>query len=199
MSDDSQRGSRLARMASVQDAELAALAAAGDREAFGELVARYAPQARRLARAILGNAADADDAAQDGFLAALKHLGRYDPARPFGPWLMRIVANAARDRWRRRKVRAAEEIPVTLPAEQPGPDRKAEERIFDEALREALAKLPEQQRLAVVLFDVEGYSHGEIARILDLPEGTVRSHVFHARRALRKALAEWREPKEDTT
>jgi RNA polymerase sigma-70 factor (ECF subfamily) len=185
-------------MADVRDAELAALAQAGDREAFGELVARYAPQARRVARAILGNAADADDAAQDGFLAALKHLGRYDPARPFGPWLMRIVANAARDRWRRRKVRAAEVISPSLPAGEPGPDRTAERRLFDEALRAALARLPEQQRLAVVLFDVEGYSHREIAQILDLPEGTVRSHVFHARRALRKALEGWRESREDT-
>lgn len=198
MSEEAQRGLPLARMADVRDAELAALAQAGDREAFGELVARYAPQARRVARAILGNAADADDAAQDGFLAALKHLGRYDPARPFGPWLMRIVANAARDRWRRRKVRAAEVISPSLPAGEPGPDRTAERRLFDEALRAALARLPEQQRLAVVLFDVEGYSHREIAQILDLPEGTVRSHVFHARRALRKALEGWRESREDT-
>lgn len=198
MSEEAQQGLPLARMADVQDAELAALAHAGDREAFGELVARYAAQARRVARAILGNAADADDAAQDGFLAALKHLGRYDPARPFGPWLMRIVANAARDRWRRRKVRAAEAISPALPAGEPGPDRSAEQRLFHEALRAALARLPEQQRLAVVLFDVEGYSHREIAEILDIPEGTVRSHVFHARRALRKALAAWRESKEDT-
>lgn len=198
MSEEAQRGLPLARMADVRDAELAALAQAGDREAFGELVARYAPQARRVARAILGNASDADDAAQDGFLAALKHLGRYDPARPFGPWLMRIVANAARDRWRRRKVRAAEVISPSLPAGEPGPDRTAERRLFDEALRAALARLPEQQRLAVVLFDVEGYSHREIAQILDLPEGTVRSHVFHARRALRKALEGWRESREDT-
>ncbi len=198
MSEEAQRGLPLARMGNVPDAELAALAQAGDREAFGELVARYAAQARRVARAILGNAADADDAAQDGFLAALKHLGRYDPTRPFGPWLMRIVANAARDRWRRRKVRAAEVLSATLPAGQPGPDRTAEQQLFDEALRSALAQLPEPQRVAVVLFDVEGYSHREIARILDLPEGTVRSHVFHARRALRKALAGWRESKEDT-
>jgi RNA polymerase sigma-70 factor (ECF subfamily) len=186
-------------MGSVRDAELAALAQAGDREAFGELVARYAPQARRVARAILGNAADADDAAQDGFLAALKHLGRYDPARPFGPWLIRIVANAARDRWRRRKVRAAETLSPALPANQPGPDRAAEQRLFDEALRSALARLPESQRLAVVLFDVEGYSHKEIAQILRIPEGTVRSHVFHARRALRAALAEWWESRREGT
>ena len=84
----------------MQDAELAALAQAGDRDAFGELVRRYAGQARRITRAMLGHEEDADDAAQDGFLAALRHLGRYDPGRPFGPWLLKIVANAAADRRR---------------------------------------------------------------------------------------------------
>jgi RNA polymerase sigma-70 factor (ECF subfamily) len=63
----------------MEDAELAALAHAGDREAFGELVRRYAGQARRVARSVVANEADADDAAQDAFLAALRNLGRYDP------------------------------------------------------------------------------------------------------------------------
>lgn len=181
----------------MRDAELAALAQAGDREAFGVLVSRYAAQARRVARAVLGNAADADDAAQDGFLAALKNLGRYDPQRPFGPWLLRIVANAATDRLRRGRVRAAEALPAGLAAPQPGADRETDSRAFQEALRAALATLPERQRMAIVLFDVEGYSHAEIAEMLRVPQGTVRSHVFHARRALRTALAAWRDWKEE--
>jgi RNA polymerase sigma-70 factor (ECF subfamily) len=65
-----------------------------------------------------------------------------------------------------------------------------------EAFTAALARLPERQRMAVVLFDVEGYSHGEIAAVLGIPEGTVRSDVFHARRALREPLAAWRSWKE---
>lgn len=178
------------------DAALAARAQAGDREAFGELVTRYAAQARRVARAILGNEADADDAAQDGFLSALRHIDRYDPARPFGPWLVRIVANAAADRRRRLKVRRAQAISPTTPTAEPGPAELADREAFLAALRAALAELPERQRLAVVLFDVEGYSHAEIARTLDVPEGTVRSDVFHARRALRKALPAWKDWKE---
>lgn len=181
----------------MRDAELAALAQAGDREAFGVLVGRYAAQARRVARAVLGNAADADDAAQDGFLAALKHLGRYDPHRPFGPWLLRIVANAATDRLRRGRVRAADALPTGLAGAEPGPDRVTDTRAFHEALRAALAKLPERQRMAVVLFDVEGYTHAEIADLLRVPQGTVRSYVFHARRALRGALAGWKDWKEE--
>jgi RNA polymerase sigma-70 factor (ECF subfamily) len=195
--NDAQRPGEPERTSGVRDAELAALAQAGDREAFGVLVSRYAAQARRVARAVLGNAADADDAAQDGFLAALKNLGRYDPHRPFGPWLLRIVANAATDRLRRGRVRAAEALPAGLAAPQPGPDRQTDRWAFQEALGAALATLPERQRMAVVLFDVEGYSHAEIAEMLRVPQGTVRSYVFHARRALRTALAAWQDWKEE--
>src|SRR5947199_357358 len=73
------------------------------------------------------------------------------------------------------------------------PDATAERRALNERLRQALAELPERRRMAVVLFDVEGYSHGEIALILGIPEGTVRSEVFHARRRLRVLLADWKE------
>ncbi len=182
----------------MQDAELAALAQAGDRDAFGTLVLRYAGQARRVARAILGNSDDGDDAAQDGFLAALRHLGRYDPTRPFGPWLLRIVANAANDRRRRRKVRTAEPIPPAARSTDPAPDAATDRAAFRGEFEAALATLPERQRLAVVLFDVEGYPHEEIAELLGVPSGTVRSDVFHARRALRAALAKWRDWREET-
>jgi len=180
----------------MEDAELAARAGAGDREAFGALVERYTPQARRLARSILGNAEDADDAAQDGFLAALKALERYDPSRPFGPWLLRIVANAASDRRRRLKVRSTEPIPADSVTREPGPDQATDRAAFRAALEAALARLPSRQRIAVVLFDVEGYSHREIAQVVNVSEGTVRSDVFHARRALRESLAAWRVIKE---
>ena len=185
------------RSTSMEDAELAALAQAGDREAFGELVRKYAGQARRVARSVVANEADADDAAQDGFLAALRNLGRYDPSRPFGPWLMRIVANAATDRRRRQKVRAADQLSPQTPFTGPLPDREAFRRQFRAALETALATLPERRRMAVVLFDVEGYSHQEIADVLNVPVGTVRSDVFHARRALRKELAVWEDLKEE--
>lgn len=192
-----QRSPPSVRTPNVTDAELAALAQAGDRDAFGELVRRYAGAARRVARTLLGDPDDADDAAQDGFLSALRHLGRYDPGRPFGPWLMRIVANAAADRRRRRKVRQADAIPPSLASDTPGPDATTDKRRFHGALRAALAELPERQRMAVVLFDVEGYSHREIAELLGVAEGTVRSDVFHARRTLRESLAPWQGWKEE--
>jgi RNA polymerase sigma-70 factor (ECF subfamily) len=184
------------RNSEVSEAELAALAHAGDREAFGDLVGRYAVQARRLARTILNDPDDADDAAQDGFLSAWRHLGRYDPGRPFGPWLLRIVANAAADRRRRRRVRQTEELSPVTASRDPGPATDTDRSALRTAFVAALAELPERQRTAIVLFDVEGYSHAEIAGVLGVPEGTVRSDVFHARRALRGPLEAWRGWKE---
>lgn len=176
------------------EAELVARTLAGERAAFGVLVERYAPQARRVARAVLGDPDDADDAAQDGFLSALVKLGQYDRRRPFGPWLMRIVANAATDRRRRRNVRKVVPLDTALVGGGPRPDAAALRSELNDRLRAALAELPERRRKAVVLFDVEGYSHAEIAGILGIPEGTVRSEVFHARRRLRTLLADWKEP-----
>lgn len=175
------------------DASLAARSVAGDRAAFGALVGRYAAQARRVARAVLGDPDEADDAAQDGFLSALVKLAQYDARRPFGPWLMRIVANAATDRRRRGRVRRAEPLDPSLVGGGPRPDAAAIQSALGDRLRSALAELPARRRAAVVLFDVEGYSHAEIAGILGIPEGTVRSEVFHGRRRLRALLADWRE------
>jgi len=182
-----------ARIEQGDEAELAARARAGDRAAFGTLVERFAPQARRVARAVLQNPEDADDAAQDAFLSALVKLDQYDPRRPFGPWLMRIVANAATDRRRRRAVRQTEPLAPELAGGGSRPDRDTERRALGERLSAALAQLPERRRVAVVLFDVEGYSHAEIAGVLGVPEGTMQSEVFHARRALRALLRDWKE------
>jgi RNA polymerase sigma-70 factor (ECF subfamily) len=176
------------RIPPVTDADLAALAVAGDREAFGELIVRHAPAARRLTRAVLRDPHDADDAAQDGFLSAWRHLGRYDSSRPFGPWLLRIVLNAAHDLRRRRKVRSTSPLSEQQPGGVATPEVETERALLRHRLERALQELPERQRVAVLLFDGEGYSHGEIADLVGVPVGTVRSDVFHARRALREAL-----------
>ncbi|HEU5048894.1 MAG TPA: sigma-70 family RNA polymerase sigma factor [Gemmatimonadales bacterium] len=176
------------RTPNVTDTELAARATAGDDGAFGELVDRHGPAVRRAARVILGNEHDADDAAQDGFLAAWRAIGRYDRTRPFRPWLMRIVINAARDARRRGTVRRTEQLSPTAAAAGGGPDQHTDRALLREKLAAAMAALPERQRLAVLMFDAEGYPHAEIAATLGVPEGTVRSDVFHARRALRASL-----------
>ncbi len=144
--------------------------------------------ARRAARAILRDDDEADDAVQEGMLAAWRAIARYDPGRPFRPWLMRIVVNAALDARRRSRVRQAEPIAETLESGGLGPDRMAEAALLRIRLDAGLAALPERQRIALVLFDAEGWGHADIAAALGVPEGTVRSYVFHARRAMRKAL-----------
>jgi len=176
------------RNSDVDDAELAQAAARGDSDAFGGLIDRHGMAARRAARAILRDDDDADDAVQEGMLAAWRAIDRYDVARPFRPWLMRIVVNAALDARRRGRVRHAEPIAETLESGGLGPDRMAEASLLRARIDAGLAELPERQRIALVLFDAEGWGHAEIAATLGVPEGTVRSYVFHARRAMRRAL-----------
>ena len=172
---------------------LVARALAGDRTALGVLVTRFAAPVRRLAYAILRDADEADDAAQDGVLQALVKLDRYDPSRPFGPWLMRIVANAAIDRRRRRAVRETSELDEGLVGGGPLPDVEVDRLALRQRLAMALDTLPQRYRMALVLFDVEGYSQAEIAEILGVAPGTVRSAEFHARRRLRRWLEGWKE------
>jgi len=178
---------------SPEEGAIVARARAGDRDAFAWLVDAYQEAVRRVTRAVLHDADEADDAAQDAFLSVLVKLEQYDPRRPFRPWLMRIAANVAIDRKRRRQVRHAQPIAVEAESHEPSPLVAAERSALRERLEAALRHLPERYRVALVLYDVEGYSHPEIAEILGLPVGTVRSAVFHARRTLRPLLEGWRE------
>lgn len=184
-------------MNGVDETRLAARAAKGDTEAFGALIELHEAMARRVAYAILEDREDADDAAQEGFLSAWKAIARYDPGKAFRPWLMQIVVNAARDLRRRRRVRTADSLDNVSPASRDDPARRATDLDLGVRLRAALATLPERQRLAVVMFDAEGYAQAEIAAMLGIPEGTVKSDVFHGRRALRRVLGtvkeEWDE------
>jgi RNA polymerase sigma-70 factor (ECF subfamily) len=172
----------------VEDAELAQAAVRGDPDAFGQLIDRHGLAARRAARAILRDEDEADDAVQEGMLAAWRAIARFEPARPFRPWLMRIVVNAALDALRRSRVRQAEPLGETIESAELGPDRRAEASLLRAKLDAGLATLPERQRIALVLFDAEGWAHADIAATLGVPEGTVRSYVFHARRAMRRSL-----------
>ncbi len=108
---------------------------------------------------------------------------------------MRIVVNAATDVYRHRKVRHGPMLTDTVADSAPGPDRETDRSLLRSHLAVALAGLSERQRIAVTMFDSEGYSHGEIADVLAVPVGTVRSLVFHGRRVLRKTLAPYWEEK----
>ena len=172
-----------------REQQLVVAAKSGDAQAFAGLVRLHQRRAYAVARAIVGTHEDAEDAVQEGFLHAYRALDRFVAGQSFGAWLHRIVANAALDLTRRRRVRDADELTevVASPFRDPALDDELRTR-----LGEALATLSERQRSVIVLHDVEGFKHGEIGAMLGIPEGTSRSDLHHARAALRRALADLR-------
>ncbi len=190
---DSRRDRPATPMPPADDHALVRAARAGDDAAFGALVRRHQRRAYAVARAITVEHEDAEDAVQDAFLHAYRALGRFDSAYPFGAWLARIVANAALDLVRRRRVRVTEEIPAgaALPFRDPAENAELKSR-----LNGALAELPPRQRAVLVLHDVEGYRHAEIGVMLAMPEGTARSDLHHARATMRRALDDLRNSNE---
>ena len=173
----------------TDDAQYVRAARDGDTAAFGMLVRTHQRRAYGIARAIVLTHEDAEDAVQEGFLHAYRAMARFDAAYPFGAWLARIVANAALDLVRRRRVRATQEIPATVALPFSDPAERSELRT---RLNAALAELPPRQRAVLVLHDVEGYRHAEIGGMLGVPEGTARSDLHHARVAMRRALDDLR-------
>jgi RNA polymerase sigma-70 factor (ECF subfamily) len=161
----------------------------GEQAAFGQLVTRHQRRAYAVARAIVLNHEDAEDAVQEAFLHAFRALDRFRPDQAFGAWLHRIVANAALDLTRRRKVREADELPETVASPFRDP---AEADDLRQRLREALADLPARQRAVIVLHDIEGFKHAEIGTMLGIPEGTARSDLHYARARLRDSLGDFR-------
>jgi RNA polymerase sigma-70 factor (ECF subfamily) len=161
----------------------------GNHDAFSQLVRLHQRRAYAVCRAIVQSHEDVEDAVQEGFLHAFKALDRFLPDQPFGAWLYRIMANASLDSVRRRKVRDADELPegLALPFRDPGEADELRRR-----LKQALATLTDRQRSVIVLHNVEGFTHGEIAEMLGIPEGTARSDLHHARAAMRKQLEDLR-------
>jgi RNA polymerase sigma-70 factor (ECF subfamily) len=175
--------------ARTRERELVLAAQRGGKEAFAALVRLHQRRAYAVARAVASTHEDAEDAVQEGFLHAYRALDRFRPEQAFGPWLHRIVANAALDIGRRRRVRDASSIPEGMAAPFRDPAESDELR---RRLRDALARLPDRQRAVIVLHDVEGFTHGEIGAMLDMPEGTARSDLHHARATMRHALEDLR-------
>ncbi len=165
----------------------------GSEDAFGSLVDRYLDEAYAIAVSVLRDAHDAEDAVQSAFIRALERIDQLKPGSPFGPWFYRVLRSTCLNLRRREALRRHEEIPVSA-AGGPDPERDLQQELTRERVVSALAELPEMQRLAVTLYDLEGYSHQEIAGILGIAVGTSRAHVHHARRALRRLIGPDAEP-----
>lgn len=170
------------------DGELVRRARAGDDRAFGELVDRYSRPAYAVALSVTRQHEDAEDAVQESFLVALERLEECRNPDRFVGWLMTIVRNRSRNLVRRESIRRTEEIPERASTDRPAPDRATERGELRDLIEEALGELPEVQREIVLLHDLEGWKHREIADRLEIPSGTVRSHLHYARKALQEIL-----------
>jgi RNA polymerase sigma-70 factor, ECF subfamily len=174
-------------------AKLVQLTLAGDPTAFEHIMLRYETRVMNLACRLLGRRDDARDAAQEVFLRAFKYLHRADSHKPLGPWLLRIAVNVCRDSARRRQQRWNTFVEPDADAGDPidrSPDPHAglerkQQRVM---VQRALDLLPEKERLAIVLRDIEGLSTSDVASILQSSETTVRSQVSRGRLKLKAAI-----------
>lgn len=173
------------------DAELLAAHRAGDRTAFAELAGRHTDRMWGTAVQTLRDPHEAADAVQEALLSAHRHAAGFRGEASVRTWLHRILVNHCLDRLRHARVRPTAPWPEQdLPAH--GADH-ASELATRLAVRDGLAALPDEQRLAIVLVDVQGYPVAEAAEILDVPVGTVKSRCARGRARLAVLLGHLRE------
>jgi len=187
------------------EAELVRSARTGDTDAFAQLVRLYQRRAVSLAYRIVGNGEDAKDVSQDAFIRAYRNLGQLqDPSR-FGSWLLRVVSNLSLNFRRSRKLRLAvsldEGAAGSLDDRNPVSGRPAVASLEDEggpltdelrrAIDEAMEELPDKQRLALILFSVEGMPQKQVAEVLECSVELVKWNVFQARQKLKELLADY--------
>jgi len=166
---------------------------AGQSRFYEPIVRAYEPAGMRVALGMMGNADDAHDALQGAFIKVYDSLARFDLGRPFAPWFFQILRNVCRDMLRSRQARfKVETLDERLEARPAGsrasPERDRERSAVREVVWEGLEKIGEEHREVLVLKELQGFKYEEIAEILDIPEGTVASRLYHARLALREAL-----------
>jgi RNA polymerase sigma-70 factor (ECF subfamily) len=177
----------------------------GDVAAFNVLVETHQRQVYNVCYRTLGNAEDAADVAQDTFLSAFRGVRSFNgPAAGLRSWLLRIAVNACYDHMRRRQRRPADSLDTLSTAEpdreigmadrladpRPGPEQQSLSAETARHIQQAIDSLPADQRLTVVLCDVQGLSYGEAAEIMSIELGTVKSRLSRARAELRAVLTQ---------
>ncbi|WP_027342861.1 RNA polymerase sigma factor SigM [Hamadaea tsunoensis] len=184
-------------MLSLSDEELLAAHVAGDRDAFAEIVRRHRDRLWAVAMRTLHDREEAADALQDALLKAYRSAAGFRGEAAVTTWLHRIVVNACLDRVRRRQARPTVPLPGQGEPEghaRPEPASPVVDHDTHLVVRDALQQLPEEQRAALILVDVQGYSVAEVAVILGVAEGTVKSRCSRGRARLAVMLGHLRNP-----
>jgi len=175
------------------DAALLRAAQAGDREAIDALLRRHQERIHGLCRRLTGNDTDALDATQEAMIAVVRGLPRFDGRSAFSTWIYRVATNACLDELRRRQRRAVEPLPAyeqagDRPAMAPSSSAVDDTVAARVDIDRALGLLPEDFRVAVILRDLCRLDYAEIAEVLAVPPGTVRSRISRGRSALAAIL-----------
>ncbi|PRW63488.1 RNA polymerase sigma factor SigM [Actinopolyspora mortivallis] len=179
------------------DADLLKAHLRGDRQAFSELFRRHRDRLWSVALRTMRDPDEAADALQEAMISAFRNAGSFRSESRVTTWLHRIVVNACLDRMRRQRVRATVPLADSGPAEPAHPHDTIAEHDTRMVVDQALSRIPEEQRAAVVLVDVEGYPVSEAARMLGAAEGTVKSRCARGRLKLAQLLGHLRNPTTD--
>lgn len=184
---------RPTQLRAMDEPSLIAAAQDGDRRALDRLLRLYEPQVHALCRRITGNDTDAHDAAQDAMIAVVRGLPRFDGRSRFSTWLYRVVTNACLDELRRRRRRPVVGLPeldgTTVELVDIRQESVADQVVGRSFIDEILADLPDAYRAALVLRELGQFEYAEIAEILGVPTGTVRSRIARGRAHLAGQLA----------
>jgi len=171
----------------IDDRTLVADTLAGRPDAFATLVERYDRAVYHLAYRTLRDGEEARDVAQEAFFKAFRSLRTYKPEAKFSTWLFSITYHACCDRLGRRKRFSNEELPERADSSA-GPESEAIANDEARRLRAAIAMLPEKYRTVITLYHLQGRQYDEIATVLGVPIGTVKTHLFRAKEQLRRIL-----------
>ncbi|MDF2628976.1 MAG: polymerase ECF-type sigma factor [Symbiobacteriaceae bacterium] len=183
-------------MFTVADETLVRRAQKGDQAALSELITRYERKTYNLAYRLMGNHADASDAAQEALVRVYTRLPNFRGDSAFSTWLFRVVTNTCLDELRRRGRLRHQSLDNPLPAEEgalprqttdesDGPIERAERREVQAAVQRAINRLPDEYRAVVVMRDLQDLTYHEIAAVLGTSLGTIKSRLHRARQALR--------------
>jgi len=177
------------------DAELIKGFQKGETSAFGRLALKYQDRIYNLCRHLLGDAHDAEDAAQDTFIKAYQNLKKFRPEASFYTWLYRIAVNTCLDYKKSpffesifKSSTEGEEFTLEEISDEPSPEKLYESKELRQALHQSLGKLSLKLRSVIILKEIEGLSYEKIADILDVSVGTVKSRIFRAREELKTSL-----------